>query len=264
MSNKRTIKALEELVKTEHMAIAALDAALEEAEDNKLRKNYRKWRDAHMKQADALNERLEELGGQPVEYEVGSGKGQARLWGKLSSVRDDTSVAGMRAGAERGIKRYIDHLDEIDDAKALDIIRKNLEAKQDEIEWYDEQVRKEREQTFDTKVEASRERAREMAVDGAGAKKGGGLPFPLLVLLGALGAAAYFLLRRTDESEYDDYGEDAFRYETDETTGGYTSTGSYTGGGTGAYTSGDTGTTAETTTEYSAATSHGSDGGQQG
>src|SRR5437660_6616592 len=100
MSNKRTVKALEELVKTEYMAVAALDSALEETEDNKIRKHYRKWRDSHMKQADALNDRLEDLGGEPVEYEVGSGKGQAGLWGKLTSVREDTSVAGMRIGAE--------------------------------------------------------------------------------------------------------------------------------------------------------------------
>ena len=38
MSNKRTIKALEELVKTEHMAVGALDSALEEVEDNKMRR----------------------------------------------------------------------------------------------------------------------------------------------------------------------------------------------------------------------------------
>ena len=46
--------------------------------------------------------------------------------------------------------------------------------------------------------------------------KKGGLPFPLLVAAGAIGAVAYFLLRRTDEDDYDEYGEDAFRYETDE------------------------------------------------
>src|SRR5215213_6160336 len=105
MANKRTIKALEELVKTEHMAIGALDAAQEDVDDNKLRKQYRKWRDSHAKQAEALNDRLEDLGGDRIEYEVGSGKGQARLWGKITSMRDDTSVEGMRVGAERGLKR---------------------------------------------------------------------------------------------------------------------------------------------------------------
>src|SRR3954452_6973896 len=126
MSSKGTLKALGELVKTEHMAIGALDAAMEETDDGRMRKQYRKWRDSHMKQAEALNKRLDDLGGEPVSYEVGSGKGQATIWGKLTGSSDDTSLAGMRVGAERGIKRYIDHIDEIEDPKSLSIIRKNL------------------------------------------------------------------------------------------------------------------------------------------
>ena len=216
MSNKRTLKALEELVKTEYMAVGALDSALEEVDDNKVRKQYRKWRDSHMKQADALNSRLEDLGGEPIAYEVGSGKGQASLWGKISSMRDDTSVVGMRIGAERGIKRYIDHLDEIDDPKALSIIRKNLEAKQDEMEWYDEQAGKERSQKLDTKFETTKDKTEELAATATESKKGRGLPFPLVVIAGAIGAVAFFLLRRGEESDYDDYGEDAFRYESDD------------------------------------------------
>jgi bacterioferritin (cytochrome b1) len=215
MSNKRTLKALEELVKTEHMAVGALDSAMEEVEDNKVRRQYRKWRDSHMKQADALNDRLEELGGEPVPYEVGTGKGQAGIWGKLTAIRDDTSVAGMRVGAERGIKRYIDYLDDIEDPKSLSIIRKNLEAKQDEIEWYDDQLSKERTQQVETKLDVSKDKA-EVAAELNGHKKGGGLPFPLLIAAGAIGAAAYFLLRRSDDGDYDEYAEDAFRYETDE------------------------------------------------
>lgn len=222
MSSKRTIKALEELVKTEYMAVAALDSALEEAEDNRVRKNYKKWRDSHMKQADALNNRLEDLGGDAVDYdEFGSGKGQGGLWGRITSMRDDSSIAGMRVGAERGIKRYIDNLDEIEDAKALNIIRKNLEAKQDEINWYDEQLNKERSDTTSSKLVATTEKAQELAkeveADAANGQKKGGLPFPLLVAAGAVGAVAYFLLRRSDDDDYDEYGEDAFRYETEET-----------------------------------------------
>src|SRR3982751_3769146 len=94
MSNKRTIKALEELVKTEYMAVAALDNALEDVEDNKMRRQYRKWRDSHMKQADALNDRLEDLGGEQVDYEVGSGKVQAGIWGTLTGGGDDRRGAG--------------------------------------------------------------------------------------------------------------------------------------------------------------------------
>ena len=249
MSNKRTLKALEELVKTEYMAMGALDAALEEAEDGKMRKQYRKWRDSHAKQATALNDRIEDLGGEPLDYdESGSGKAQGGLWGKITGMRDDSSIEGMRVGAERGIKRYIDNIDDIEDPKALTVVRKNLEAKQDEMRWYDEQASKEREKTVTNKVEGSREKFAEMEItESDEKKKGGGLPFPLLLLVGALGAAAYFLLKRGDDSEFDDYGEDAFEYEADSSTAATATTSSY---------GSDSGSSAE----YSAATSHGSNG----
>jgi hypothetical protein len=169
-------------------------------------------------------------------------------------MKDDTSIAGMRIGAERGIKRYIDHLEEIDDPKALSIIRKNLEAKQDEIEWYDDQVSKERSSMLDTKLETSKDRAVEVYAQESKNGKKGGLPFPLLVIVGAIGAAAFFLLRRGEESDYDDYGEDAFRYEGEESesaSGGFTSSGSYSSGvGNGA-----------STTDYSSGMTAGEAGG---
>jgi Domain of unknown function (DUF2383) len=245
MADKRTLKALEELIKTEYMAVGALDAATEEVDDPKVRKQYRKFRDAHMRQAEALNDRLEDLGGQPIPYEVGTGKGQASLWGKITSLRDDFSISGMRVGAERGIKRYIDHIDEIDDPKTLNTIRKNLEAKQDEIRWYDDQVSKQRDERLEVQLVSSQERAKALAAEKQG---GGGLPVALLLLIGVIAAAAFFLLRRSDESEFDDFGEDAFQYETDAGTGSsFTTSDTFTAGGTGS--------------EYSAATSHGSDGG---
>lgn len=246
-TDKATLKALEELVKTEYMAIGALDAAIDEVDDNKLRKQYRKFRDTHIKQAEALNDRLESLGGEPLPYDEGTGKGHAGLWGKITGVRDDTSIAGMKIGAERGIKRYIDNIDDIDDAKTLSVIRKNLEDKQDEIAWYDEQIGRERAEKVDTKLEVTREKMKN--VEYTNGKKKGGLPFPLLVVAGAVGAAAFFLLRRGDDSEFDDYGEDAFRYEGEDvgTDSGFSQSGTYSAGGG--------------TSEYSSATSHGSNGG---
>lgn len=216
MSNKKSIKALEELVKTEYMAIAALDAAQEETDDSKLRRQYKKFRDQHVKQAEALNDRLEDLGGEPIDYEVGSGKGQATLWGKITGSRDETSIQGMRVGAERGIKRYIDHIDDIEDGKALNIIRKNLESKQDEMRWYDEQASKARENGLERKMESSKGKSELEDKLDYSSKKKGGFPFPLILLAGAAAGAAYFLMKRNDDSEFDDYGEDAFQYEGDD------------------------------------------------
>jgi hypothetical protein len=125
----------------------------------------------------------------------------------------------MRLGAERGIKRYIDHLDDIEDAKSLGIVRKNLEMKQGEIEWYDEQGAKEREQILDTKLETGKEKIKLAEAEEKDGKKGG-LPFPLLVAAGAAVGAAYFLMRKGEESDYEDYGEDAFRYEEEGATSG--------------------------------------------
>src|SRR3954465_847130 len=136
MSNGKTMKALEELAKSEYTTATALDAALAEAEDSKLRRNYRKWRDFHVKQAEALNGRIKELGGHTTRHEFMDGNVYPVLWGLIRGSHDYKSLAGLRLVAGRGIKHYIDHLDEIEDPKTLSLVRKNLEAKQGEMQWY--------------------------------------------------------------------------------------------------------------------------------
>ena len=140
---EKTQKALEELVKVEYMAISAYEEALAENEDNKLRRRYKRFLRDHERQARDLNNRLVELGGEPVEAGVGSGKIKAGLWGRITGMMGDkASIGGMYAGAKQGIQIYLKHLDDIHDAKALGIIRRNLENKQDEIQWLEEQMNK--------------------------------------------------------------------------------------------------------------------------
>src|SRR3954454_20361516 len=160
---EKTQKALNELIKVEYMAIAAYDGGIEETEDSRLRRQYSRFRNAHEKQVSALNNRLVELGGEPVEYGVGSGKVKAGLWGKLTGLFGDAaSVGGMATGAEDGIRIYLDHLDEIHDSKALAIIRRNLEAKQQEARWLEEEVQKAKADGGDTAQKVQKV-ARDMA-----------------------------------------------------------------------------------------------------
>src|SRR5437762_12902303 len=100
MSDKQleqTQKALGDLVKVEYQALAAYDEALAETEDGKLRRQYTRFRSDHEKQARALNNRLAELGGAPVEY--GAGGGKAGLFGKIAGLFGDAaSLAGLVKG----------------------------------------------------------------------------------------------------------------------------------------------------------------------
>ena len=117
---EKTQKALEELVKVEYQAIAAYDEGIAETEDSKLRRQYTRFRNDHEKQARDLNNRLAELGGEPVEYGVGTGKVQGGLLGQdHRPVRRCGQHRRHGEGAEDGIRIYLSHLDDIHDSKAL-------------------------------------------------------------------------------------------------------------------------------------------------
>jgi len=224
---EKTQKALQELIKVEYMAIAAYDGGIEETEDSRLRRQYSRFRNAHEKQARALNTRLVELGGEPVEYGVGSGKVKAGLWGKLTGLFGDAaSVGGMATGAEDGIRIYLDHLDEIHDSKALAIIRRNLEAKQQEARWLEEEVQKAKADGGDTaqKVQkVARDMGKKQAQVAKDAKdkveelvqpktkRTGFLGLPVWLLAAALAGAVFFFLRRQEEP---DFSDEEFEYET--------------------------------------------------
>jgi hypothetical protein len=228
---EKTQKALEELVKVEYMAIAAYDEGIAETEDSRLRRQYTRFRNDHEKQARDLNNRLAELGGEPVEYGVGTGKVKAGLWGKITGLFGDAaSIGGMTAGAEDGVRIYLSHLDDIHDSKALAIIRRNLEAKQQEVRWLEEQAQKQKEDSGkDTSkaVEKAQKMAEEMGkksdkklkdvqkqveqVTKPESKKTGFLGLPVWLLLAAGAGAAFFFLRRQEEP---DFSDEAFQYET--------------------------------------------------
>jgi hypothetical protein len=127
---------------------------------------------------------------------------------------DQGSLAGMYTGAKQGIDIYLKHLDDIHDAKALGIIRRNLENKQDEIEWLEEQMAhgetpaiKQVQADRKDKIEA------EMAVQEKQVSKGGLFGLPIWILLAGIAAGIFVFLRRQSEP---DFGDEAFQYEAEE------------------------------------------------
>jgi len=212
---EKTVKALEELVKVEHMAIAAYEQALEANEDGKLKRKYSRFLRDHERQARDLNNRLVDLGAQPVEAGPGSGSLKAGLWGRITGMAGDpASISGMYAGAKDGVSRYLKHLDDIHDAKALGVIRRNLENKQDEIEWLEEQMAQ-AEQLTGKQAKEAREEKIDKAVKAQEKEvsKGGLFGLPIWLLLAGLVAGIFFVLRRQSEP---DFSDDAFQYETGE------------------------------------------------
>jgi len=228
---QKTQKALEELVKVEYMAIAAYDEGIAETDDSKLRRQYTRFRNEHEKQARDLNNRLVELGGDPLEYGAGSGKVKAGLWGKITGLFGDAaSLGGMASGAQDGVRIYLDQLDNIHDSKALSIIRRNLEAKQQEVRWLEGQAQQEKDggggmvqqataQVQKTAGKLSKKEAKmlkdtQAKVEQATkpeSKKTGVLGLPIWLLLAAVAGAAFFFLRRQEEP---DFSDEAFQYET--------------------------------------------------
>jgi len=215
---EKTQKALAELVKVEYQAIAAYEEALTENEDGKLRRRYERFLRDHERQARDLNNRLVELGGEPVEAGAGSGKVKAGLWGRITGMLGDTaSIGGMYAGAKQGVQIYLKHLDDVHDAKALGTIRRNLENKQDEIQWLEEQMNK----AGDAAVKSSAEDRKakidtELKDQEKEVSKGGMFGLPLWLLIAGVAAAVFVFLRRQSEP---DFSDEAFQYETSEFEG---------------------------------------------
>jgi hypothetical protein len=215
MSNETTIKALEELAKSEYATATALDAALTDAEDNKLRRNYRKWRDAHLEQAEALKGRIKELGGQTTHHDLRDSNVYSLFWRLIRGSQDYRSLTGVRLAVGRGLRQYLDRLDDIDDLKTLTLLRKNLEAKQSEMQWYDDQVVSRQNLEMGAELDKTREAVKSLEKEAKEeekkeARRVPAAPYPLaaLVVAGAIGAAAYFIARRNEGLDGDDLVEE--------------------------------------------------------
>jgi len=130
---------------------------------------------------------------------------------------DTASIGGMYAGAKQGVQIYLKHLDDVHDAKALGTIRRNLENKQDEIQWLEEQMNK----AGDAAVKSSAEDRKakidtELKDQEKEVSKGGMFGLPLWILLAGVAAAVFVFLRRQSEP---DFSDEAFQYETSEFEG---------------------------------------------
>lgn len=215
---EKTQKALEELIKVEYQAISAYEEALAENEDGKLRRRYERFLRDHERQARDLNNRLVDLGGEPVEAGIGSGKIKAGLWGRITGMMGEpASLGGMYTGARQGVQIYLKHLDDIHDAKALGVIRRNLENKQDEIQWLEEQMSKAADEGAKSSTEDRKAKIEtELKDQEASVSKGGMFGLPLWLLLAGVAAAVFVFLRRQSEP---DFSDEAFQYETSEFEG---------------------------------------------
>jgi hypothetical protein len=210
MSNEKTIKALEELAKTEYSTATALDAALTDAADPKLRRNYRRWRDSHVEQAEALDARIKELGGRTTHHNFRDGTTYRIFWNLTRGSHDYKSLAGVRFVAGRGIKQYLDHLETIDDPRSLDVVRKNLEAKQSEMHWYDDQVVEEHTRELGLELAKTRDKAKKLEQEVKAERSGmPASPLAALVLILIIATVAFLISRRNEEPDEDPFA-DAF------------------------------------------------------
>ncbi len=180
-ANKKELKALEELIKGVNMGITAYDVAAEEVADGKLRKQYASFRQTHERQLRHLQTLYEDRGGDLDKMNQHSPLEaipvfKQKATGPLPSYKsaDDT----LR-GEGMGIKAITDHIGAVDDS-AADVLAKHLQEDQDIVQWLHNYSK------------------------GAEESHGGGLPAPLLLIIGLIAAFVVFLLRDQDEDDDDD------------------------------------------------------------
>ncbi len=180
-ANKKELKALEELIKGVNMGISAYYVAAEEVADSKLRKQYASFRNTHERQLRRLQVLYEERGGDVAKLDQHSPLEAIPIFkqkatGSLPSYK---SAEDSLRGEGMGIKNITDHIGDVDD-DAADVLAKHLQENQEIVQWLHNYQR------------------------NVAEEHGGGLPAPLLLIVGLLAAFLVFLLRDQDEDDDDD------------------------------------------------------------
>ena len=139
------------------------------------------------------------------------------FWSLITGPHDYKSLAGMRLFAERDIRHYVDHVDEIDDPKSLDILRRNLAAKEKEMQWYDDQAVEEHNREMEAKLEKTREEVKNLETEVKPEKKErhGAGPIAVIAAAGIIGAAMYVAMRRKGDED-GDLLDDEFSYQPED------------------------------------------------
>lgn len=182
MADKKELKALEKLIKGVHMGVTAYDAAAENVGDDKLRKQYANFRNAHERQLRQLQDLYRAAGGDVSKLEQRSFLEfvpifKQKATGPLPSYE---SLEDTIRGEGMGIKNQTDQLGDLSD-RAADVVAQHVKENEGMVQWLHNYQR------------------------GVAKKAGGGgLPLPLLLLVGLLAALLVFLLRDQDEDDDDD------------------------------------------------------------
>jgi hypothetical protein len=181
-ADKKELKALERLIKGVHMGVTAYDAAAEGVADKQLRKQYATFRSTHERQLHQLQGLYADRGGDltrlnqrsPLEFLPFF---KEKATGPLPTYE---SVDETVRGEGMGIKNITDHIGDLGD-EAANVAAQHMRENEGIVQWLHHYVR-------------------------AGEKKqsGGGLPLPLLLVIGLVASFVVFLLRDQDEDDDDD------------------------------------------------------------
>lgn len=182
-ADKKTLKALEELIRGNNIGIEAYDNSAETVADQKLRKQYAALRKQLAAKRDELLNLYEDYGGNARDLDKHSPiEAVAGLTSRLRGQKSDyATIDGALRGEAMSIKSYIERLPEVNDDVA-DVIAKHVRASESNVDLLRNYGK------------------------GKGKQQGGGGGgiSPLLIVGLLVGALLFYLLRDEEEDEDDD------------------------------------------------------------